>query len=276
MTNPGLEQQNAIVTGGGRGIGRAIAQSLASAGAGVAVVARSASEIAETVSLLEEDGGRGLAWVADVRDRRSVEKMVEQVESRLGPVDLLVNNAGTGSAIGPTWEMDADIWWQDVEVVLRGAFLCSQAVLAGMVGRGRGRIVNVTSRTGASGIRYQTAYSCSRAALFQFSNGLAKELEQHGISVFALTPGLVRTALTDHILNSEAGQRWLPQFKAMVAGGKAWVDPKTVGDAVVVLASGRADALSGRWIHAQDDLDALIRKAKQIQAQDLQVLRLRQ
>ncbi len=275
MSDSELHGQAAIVTGGGRGIGRSIARSLAAAGASVAVLARTQSEVAETLSLIERDGGRGMAMTVDVRDGRALLEMVAQVERELGPVELLVNGAGTGAAIGPIWEVDAEAWWQDVEVALRGAFLCSRAVLAGMVERGRGRIVNVTSRAGTFGTPYQTAYSSSRAALFQFTDGLAKEVRQHGICVFALTPGIVRTALTEHILESEAGQRWVPALAEMVAGGTGWVDPKTVGEAVVVLASGQADALSGRWVHAQDDLAAIIRRAREIEVRDLHVLRLR-
>lgn len=269
-----LGGQTAIVTGGGRGIGRAVAEAIAAAGAAVAVVARSEAEVVETATAIERNGGRGIACVADVRDARSLAAMVADVERRFGPVDLLVNNAGTGVAIGPTWEVDPDAWWQDVEVALRGAFLCSRAVLAGMVARGRGRIVNVTSRSGAVGVPHHTAYSSSRAALFLFSEGLAREVAEHGIRVFALTPGVVRTALTENIVDSEAGRRWLPELAAIVRGGAGWVPPERVGEAVVALAAGRGDALSGRWIHAEDDLGDLARRAEEFADRDGRVLRL--
>jgi len=276
LTDSRLQGQTAIVTGGGRGIGRIAARSLAAAGASVAVVARTRSEVVESVALIEQEGGRGMALTADVRDARAVAEMVGQVESQFGPVELLVNNAGTSLAIGPLWEVDADTWWQDVEVALRGAFLCSHAVLEGMVQRGCGRIVNVSSRAGTIGIPYQTAYSSSRAALFQFTEGLAGEVAAHGIQVFTFTPGLVQTALTEHLVNSEAGKRWVPRLGKMLTEGTGWVDPRSVGDALVLLASGQADVLSGRWLHAQDDLVAIIRRAAEIKAQDLHVLRLRE
>jgi NAD(P)-dependent dehydrogenase (short-subunit alcohol dehydrogenase family) len=270
-----LEGQVAIVTGGGRGIGRIIARSLAGAGAAVAVVARSRGQVEECATLIERDGGRALAWVADVRDLAAMEEMVAEVEQRLGPVTLLVNNAGTGSAIGPTWEVDPDLWWQDVEVLLRGAQLCSRAVLPGMIARGRGRIVNMCRRAGAVGVPHQTGYSCSRAALFQLSEGMARELEPHGIAVFPFTPGVVRTDMTEFMLDSEPGRRWLSFFQAMMEDGSAWVTPESVGDAAVALAAGRADGLSGRWIHAQDDLEEMIDRASEIREGDRRALRLR-
>jgi NAD(P)-dependent dehydrogenase (short-subunit alcohol dehydrogenase family) len=271
-----LAGQTAIVTGGGRGIGRIIAEALAAAGAAVAVVARSEAEVVATATAIAQHGGRGLAQVADVCDADAVAAMVREVERRLGPVNLLVNNAGTGEAIGPTWETAPDRWWRDVEVVLRGAFLCSRAVLAGMVERGSGRIVNVTSRAGSFGVPYQTAYSSSRAALFLFSEGLAREVAEHGIRVFALTPGIVRTAMTENLLHSEAGRRWLPELAQIVEGDAGWVAPDVVGAAVTALASGRADALSGRWIHAEDDLEVLVARAGELALRDLHVLRLKQ
>ncbi len=271
-----LEGQTAIVTGGGRGIGRAVAEALAAAGSAVAVVARSEQEVVATATAITQAGGRGLAHVADVRDADAVADMVREVERRLGRVDLLVNNAGTAGAIGPTWETAPDVWWRDVEVVLRGAYLCSRAVLAGMVDRGSGRIVNVTSRAGSVGVPYETAYSSSRAALFLFSEGLAREVAEHGICVFAFTPGIVQTAMTENLLHSEAGRRWLPELAKFVAGGAGWVSPGLVGAAVAALASGRADALSGRWIHAEDDLGALVERAGELAERDLHVLRLRQ
>jgi NAD(P)-dependent dehydrogenase (short-subunit alcohol dehydrogenase family) len=104
---------------------------------------------------------------------------------------------------------------------------------------------------------------------------MAKETAARGVRVFALTPGIVRTALTEALLQSEDGRRWLPELGRLVADGRAWVEAERVGDAIVELAAGRADALSGRWIHAEEDLDALVEKAHAIRERELRVLRLR-
>jgi NAD(P)-dependent dehydrogenase (short-subunit alcohol dehydrogenase family) len=138
-----LTGQVAIVTGGGRGIGRAVAQALAQAGAAVTVASQSAVQLTETVRLIEGAGGRALAVVTDVTQPAAVTAMVETTETQLGPVDLLVNNAGITGPIGPLWDVDPEAWWEVVAVHLRGTFLCTRAVLAQMVARRQGRIINM-------------------------------------------------------------------------------------------------------------------------------------
>ena len=135
-----LEGQVALVTGGGRGIGRLIARELADAGMRVAVAARSADQVEETAREID-----GLAVTADVSKQEDVEAMVATVERELGPIDLLVNNAGVGPARTLPWEEDPADWWHVFEINVLGAYLCSRAVLRGMVERGRGRIVNTGS-----------------------------------------------------------------------------------------------------------------------------------
>ena len=149
-----LGGQVAIVTGGGRGIGSAIAQKLTKAGAAVAVVARSEDQLAETVTLIEGAGGRAIALPVDVTDQQAVERAVAETEQQLGPVDLLVNNAGVPGPPGPLWESDSGEWWWCIEVNLRGPFLCSRAVLPGMVARGRGRIITTASGFGLGPLSY--------------------------------------------------------------------------------------------------------------------------
>src|SRR5262245_27237905 len=140
-----LSGQVALVTGGGRGIGRAVAAALAGAGAAVEVLARSAGQLAEVVDAHTRAPGRALTHPADVTDRNAVEAAVAAVERQLGAVDLLVNNAGVGGPVGPLAESDPDAWWRCLAVILRGPLLCSRAVLPGMLARRRGRIVNVAS-----------------------------------------------------------------------------------------------------------------------------------
>lgn len=202
MSKNGLYQdidlggQVAIVTGGGPGIGRAIALALARAGAAVAVVARSSDQLAETVSLIEGAGGRAISSPADVTDEQAIEQMVNGVERQLGPVDVLVNNAGVLGPIGPIWQIDAAEWWRCIDINLRGPFLCSRAVLPGMIARRRGRIITTASGGGLGPSPYG-AYGISKAAVMRLSENLAAETREHGVSVFAIHPTFVRTAMSD-------------------------------------------------------------------------------
>jgi 3-oxoacyl-[acyl-carrier protein] reductase len=250
-----LEGQVGLVTGGGRGIGRSIALELADAGMRVAVSARSRDQVEETARDVD-----GLAVTADVSKQDDVESMVATVERELGPVDLLVNNAGIGIEGGQIWEEDPADWWHVFEVNVLGAFLCSRAVLPGMVERRSGRIVNTGS--GASYLPMAgagaTAYGASKAALGRFSELLAGQVGQFGVSVFVFSPGLVRTDMT-----------------APFGDDLPWTPPELAPRLVRVLASGRADRLAGRYLHAEhDDIEDLIARADEVEERDLNAIRL--
>jgi NAD(P)-dependent dehydrogenase (short-subunit alcohol dehydrogenase family) len=270
-----LTGQVGFVTGGGRGIGRAMALELARAGMAVAVVARTESELNETVSLVKEAGGRALAFPLSVADGPAVRQMVTAVEGQLGPVDLLVNNAGVVTPAGPTWEVDPDEWWRNLEINLRGAFLCAHAVLPSMVARRRGGIINVTSGAGLGAIPYGSAYGVSKTALIRFAENLAAETRDYGISVFALDPGTTRTAMTDYLYSSEAGQQWLPWFRKNFDEGMGVVSMQEVMRLFNFLVSGKADPLSGRFLSVFDDLNQLVTQAETIKQDALYTLRLR-
>ena len=259
----------AVVTGGGRGVGRAIARSLADAGAAVAVVARNEKELEETAESIRQGGGETTPLLADVTDPASVDRLARETERRLGTVDILVNNAGACRAIGPVWEAGVDDWRQDVESSLFGAFLCTRAFLAKMVERRCGRIINVSSYAAIRATPNMAAYGCAKAALLHFTNSVAAETADHGICVFALTPGRVWTAMTKHMVESSAGQRWLDTDM------RDSLPPERAGELAVLLASGRADALTGRFVHVLDDVHDLIRRVDEIRQDDLYVLRLR-
>lgn len=268
-----LQSQVAVVTGGGRGIGRAIAESLAAAGAVVAVIARSKAELQETVSGIEQVSGNAHLLTADVSRPEEVSSAFAEIGEKLGPIDILVNNAGVLKPFGPLWENDADEWWRGFEVNVRGPMLCSRAVLPGMVARNRGRIVNIASSAGAVAAPYYSSYVVSKTALLRLTECLALETAAHAISVFAVSPGTVRTAMTEYSLNSEAGQRWLPWFRR-IFDEEIDVPAARSAKLVLDLASGKADALSGRLISVFDDLDLLCAHAAQIEQQDLYCLRL--
>jgi len=248
-----LEGQVALVTGGGRGIGRLIAHELADAGMRVAVAARSTGEVEETAKELE-----GLAVTADVSKRDDVEAMTATVERELGPIDLLVNNAGVGAPRAQPWEEDPADWWRVFEINVLGPYLCCRAVLPGMVERRRGRIVNTGSGASYLPGGGPTAYGASKAALGRFGELLAGQIGELGIAVFTISPGLVRTEMTGAFGDD------LP-----------WTPPELAPRLVRVLASGRADRLAGRYIHAEhDDVDALIERADEIEERDLNAIRL--
>ena len=256
----------ALVTGGGRGVGRVIAGALVNVGYAVALVARTVAELEQTAAEL----GNAIALTADVTDPAQVESAVSRAESELGPIDLLVNNAATAQAIGPVWEVDPAEWWTDVESSLRSAFLCTRAVVPGMIERRSGRILNVSSYVAARPTPYLSGYAAGKAAIVSFGEGLAASLRDHGLFVFTITPGRFRSALFDHLLESDAGRRWLPE---LTSGD--YVEPERVERLVAFLASGRGDALSGRFLHALDDVEALAAQAGEIAEQDLYTVRLR-
>lgn len=244
----------ALVTGGGRGIGAGIARELAAAGMKVAVSARTR----EQVEAVARDVG-GLGVVADVSSRESVEAMVDRVESALGPIDLLVANAGISGPRGVSWEVDPADWWKTFEVNVLGVYLCCRAVLPGMIERATGRVVITASGAAYLPGARATAYPASKAAVNRFAETLANELEPQGIPVFPISPGLVRTDMTDGVFPDDA----------------PWTPPELAPRLVRVLASGRADELSGRYLHAEhDDIEDLIRRADEVVKNDLNAIRL--
>ena len=249
---PELDGQIALVTGGGRGIGANIARELASAGARVAVAARSSDQLEELALAID-----ALPVVADVSRPDSVETLVRAVESGLGPIDILCANAGIGSRDAYAWETDPDEWWRVFEVNVLGVYLTCRAVIPGMLERGRGRIVITGSGAAYLPTSSNSAYSASKAAVWRFGEILAKQLEGR-IPVFIFSPGLVRTQMTD----------WAPD-------DAPWTPSELAPRLVRVLASGRADALAGRYLHAEhDDIEDLISRADQIRENDLNAIRL--
>jgi NAD(P)-dependent dehydrogenase (short-subunit alcohol dehydrogenase family) len=260
----------ALVTGGGRGMGRAIALALGTSGHAVGIVARSEPDLAVTRSELESAGIASSASVADVVDLEAMEQAVRTTEEELGPIGVLVNNAGTGAAVGPAWEVDPDDWWGDVESSLKGTFNACRAVIPGMIARGEGRIINVSSYAAVRAAPYQTGYAAAKAAVASFTEGLAASLADYGVRVFTITPGFVRTALTTHLIDSESGRRWLPELQA-----REPLDPELGASLVVFLAGGGGDRLSGRFLHALDDVQELLARIDEIEGGDLYALRLR-
>jgi NAD(P)-dependent dehydrogenase (short-subunit alcohol dehydrogenase family) len=201
-----LTDRVALVTGGGRGIGQAIALQLASAGARVAVLARSAEELNHTVALVAERGGHALAHPADVSDPGQVAAALALVAQRWGPVEVLINNAAVVWPLGPSATLDPNEWAQALAVNLTAAARLTFALLPAMLEQGWGRIVNVSSGIAArpAGMLRANAYATSKAALEAHTLNLAAELADTGVTVNAFRPGGVDTAMQAWIRDQDA------------------------------------------------------------------------
>jgi NAD(P)-dependent dehydrogenase (short-subunit alcohol dehydrogenase family) len=270
-----LTGQVALVTGGGRGLGRAFTLALAKVGAKVAVTARTASAVAETVEMVERAGGRALGIPGDVSEPDAVADVVSTAESTLGPLDILVNNAGVMGPVGYDWNGNAEDWWRTFEINMRGPFLCARAVLGGMLARRRGRIINISSGAAFNRLPQMAVYCASKAALTQWTNCLARETQALGVVVLAFAPGFVRTPATEYLTgSSEVPKETGDFFRAFLNEGRDTPITRSV-QMLLFLVSGRADALSGRFIHAKDDEETLVRRADEIRRDNLHVLTVR-
>ena len=189
-----LSEHVAVVVGGGRGIGRATAQKLASAGASVVVAGRTASELADVVAGIEAKGGQSIARVADVTRAADVRALADFVEAKYGRVDMLVNSAGASliATLEDTAESD---WDRIIETNLKGPYLCTQAMLDLLRASEGGQVVNIASKVGLTGYRLVSAYTASKAGLIGFSRALAHELRDEGIRVLVICPGPVDTPM---------------------------------------------------------------------------------
>lgn len=235
-----LEGRVALVTGGNRGIGRGIAQALAEAGAAVAITARTAQAAQDAAAELTAEGHTALGVALDVTDADSVESAVAEVEVALGPIDVLINNAGI-SIGGAALEIDDDVWTQTLDTNLNGVWRCSRAVGRRMAERGGGTIVNIGSMSAmiVNQPRWQPAYLASKAAVHQLTKALAAEWAAHSIRVNAMAPGYILT---------EASPVDQPEYYASCvepAAMKRWGTPDELGAVAVFLASEASSFMTG-------------------------------
>jgi 3-hydroxybutyrate dehydrogenase len=191
-----LSGKVALVTGAGRGIGRAIAIRFAHEGASVALAARTQHQIEEVARAITEAGGRAIALVTDVTTPHSMRSAVERTEADLGPVDILVNSAGIYH-VAPFLDHSLDQWKRIFEINVHGAFIASQAVLPGMIERRSGRIIHIASTAGKWGTRYQAAYNASKHAVLGMIKCIALETAEYGVRINAICPGFVESAMVD-------------------------------------------------------------------------------
>jgi len=258
--------QVALVTGAGRGFGKAIATAFAAAGAAVTVTARSTKQIDATVAEIKAAGGKAFAVPGDVTHRKDVERVVSAAHRHFGPTTLLVNNAGLASPFGPIGAIDPDEWWAAQAVHVLGPFLYISSVLPDMIAKRAGRIINVASLGGTRVEPNLSAYCIGKATEIRLTEQVAVEVKQYGISTFAIEPGTVYTEMAESTISDPVAQRYLPGMIAVLKQIKEQNDPAAglarCAQRCLDLASGRYDALSGRYLTPEDDLDALVRQTK--------------
>jgi NAD(P)-dependent dehydrogenase (short-subunit alcohol dehydrogenase family) len=214
-----------------------------------------------------------------VTSQSDVEQAIAETERRLGPINVLVSNAGITGPFAPIAEADPDEWWRTQEVHLRGAFLCARTVFPGMKARGGGRIIIISSRAAERGTPNFSGYAVAKSSQLRLTEAIAGEGAEHGIKAFVLHPGLVDTQFTDDALNREDAQKYVPGFIQRL---NALRDNPNVGNPMsqvtslcVFLASGQGDGLTGRYISVDDDPASLAGSAETIKEGDLYTLRIR-
>lgn len=240
----------ALVTGGGRGIGRAIAIELALAGATVAISSRTSSELSAVVGEIDSAGGRAIAVAADLSLREEPARVVSHVQDELGPIDVLINNAGVGSSIDPRLvaEFSDATWDLTLALNLTAPYLLCRAVLPSMIARRLGRIVNIASIVASIGAERASAYAASKGGLVSFTKSLALEVAKSGITVNAICPGPVRTQTSDRRLAQISVERGVA-FADLEAGltpiGRR-LDAWEIANAVRFLVGERAAGITGQ------------------------------
>jgi NAD(P)-dependent dehydrogenase (short-subunit alcohol dehydrogenase family) len=262
MRDRALSGTAGLITGAGRGIGRVVAERLAAVGMTVGLVARSETELRATAAAVAAAGGRAEVLPTDVTDSDAVAAAVDRFHAAAGRLDLVINNAGRLAAVGPLWQTDPATWRRDVEINVAGVYLGCRHALPPMLAAGRGRIVNMVGGGVTGPFPYVSAYAASKAAVMRLTENLAAELDREGapVRVFALTPGLNRTAMTEQFIGTEAGRRWM-SYMVELFGTATETTPDRAAAVVVAIAAGRLDAYHGRFLSAPQDAPRLDRLA---------------
>jgi NAD(P)-dependent dehydrogenase (short-subunit alcohol dehydrogenase family) len=247
-----LAGRSVVITGGGRGIGAATAIALAEAGARVAVAARNEAQVVEVATQMREDGLEGFAFRCDVTDPRQVRDLALSASEAMGHVDILVNNAATATS-NRLGRITMAEWEHILSVNATGTFLCTQAMFDGMVERGWGRIVNVSSLAGIQGDRYIAAYVAAEHAVVGFTKAVAAEAEDTGVTVNAVCPGYVDTPLTDETIARImhlTGKSWQEAMRSVLAkaGQSRLIRAAEVAEAILALCADEIGARNGEIV----------------------------
>jgi NAD(P)-dependent dehydrogenase (short-subunit alcohol dehydrogenase family) len=247
-----LTGRAALVTGGGRGIGAAAARALAREGASVAVAARHMDQVVEVAGALREEGHEAYAFRCDVTRQYDVRDVALAAREAMGHVDILVNNAGTATS-NPLKRITLNEWNHVLAVNATGTFLCTQALVPGMLERGWGRVVNVASVAGVAGARYIAAYAASKHAVVGFTRSVAAEVAGRGVTVNAVCPGYVDTPLTDESIARIVARTGVDREEAarlllQQAGQTRLIRPAEVADRIAALCLDGSENINGEAI----------------------------
>ena len=260
-----LDGKNAVVTGAGRGFGKAIALRFASEGAAVTVTSRSKPQLDETVKEIEAAGGKAIVVPTDVGDPIQIDAAIETVRSKFGPIRLLVNNAGQAGPYGPIGDVDPMAWWHAQEIHVRAPLLFMSRVIPDMRAAGGGRIINISSKAGMRKEPNLSSYSIGKATTINLTAHVDAENRKYGVHVFALQPGDAVTELANATLSDPEAKKWMPEMLEILKQWKAESDPEPVlencGRVCVELLSGRYDAMSGRYLDAEISLNEQLAEA---------------
>ena len=255
------------MTGSSVGIGRSIAKAFAAAGASVVAIARRESDLLSLIDEITAAKGKAISIVADVAVKGAAQQIVQQVEEQLGPIDILINNAGI-ARIGPLAgeEDDLDIWWRVYEVNVRAPVSLIRAVLPSMIKRNTGILMTTSSNVATLALPVMTAYASSKAAISKFHESLSLELDDTAILSFAVHPGVVKTQLSkaDNAINKAQIQHpAMQRFLAAVSGGHKAQTPEICADTMVALAADpHYKVLNGHHINAAQELPPLLEEAQ--------------
>jgi 2-hydroxycyclohexanecarboxyl-CoA dehydrogenase len=246
-----LTERIALVTGGGGGIGRAIALALAADDHAVAVGDLRPGSADETAAKVQDAGGTALAVALDVTDTESVNAAIARVAAELGPVDILVNNAGWDELV-PFLETDEDFWDRIIEINLKGCLRLTRATLGGMAERGWGRVVNIGSDAGRVGSSLESVYSGAKGGVIAFTKTIAREVARSGVTANTVCPGPTRTPLLEGMA-ATGGERLIDSLERAVPMRRLG-EPEDVAAAVAFLASDRAGYITGQTLSVSGGL----------------------